>query len=704
MSPKKTQAIQDWPTPTNTHDVQVLLGFTNFYRRFVPSYARITQPMTALLRKDVKFEWSITAEQSLQQLKEAFCKDVILRHPDESKEFLVEVDASDYAVGGVLSQYDADKQLRPVAFFSRQMVPAERNYEIYDKELLAITTCLKEWRHFLQGSHTPFTILTDHKNLEYFMTTKQLTRRQARWSLFLAEFRFNLAYRPGSHNGKADRLSRRPDFKVDEEPQNLVQMLNPSMVVAPLDSGTAIFSPTLRRYIILSKDWPLLIADFLQTDAWLPNITDTLRENCVADLPHYQMVNDTFCRILADGRSKVPYLPSWERNSVYKRFHQGLGHLKFDSIYELVARRYWWATMKQDIKDAIRRCPECQLDQSAAGSFASTPIRPIPSVAQPFERWGVDFIQDLPETKAGNRHIVTAIDYATRWVVAKAVPNRDSATVASFLYDLMVSYGSPFEILTDRGSAFLSEGVKEFEALQRIRHHATTPYHPRTNGMVERMHAMVGHAITTLTQGQPERWDEYLAQTIFAIRVRKHAVTQHSPFFLLYGVDPRLPGDTAPPRETMMPLDQVEQMEERAEFTARSLEEIGQVRSAAYARSKAQAEAMRIRNKWDPDSDDYYFKIGDMVKLKNHTKNKFEFDWKGPYHIVDVGYPGTYWIMEPSGRRFDSTVSELDLAPWLQATESTLAFYDGTSRDDRGHPPEEGGSVITPVPNTISTS
>ncbi|KAH9256184.1 hypothetical protein BASA81_005682 [Batrachochytrium salamandrivorans] len=324
--------------------------------------------------------------------------------------------------------------------------------------------------------------------------------------------------------------------------------------------------------------------------------------------------------------------------------------------------------MKQDLKDAIRRCPECQLDQSAAGSFASTPIRPIPSVAQPFERWGVDFIQDLPETKAGNRHIVTAIDYVTRWVVAKAVPNRDSATVASFLYDLMVSYGSPFEILTDRGSAFLSEGVKEFEALQRIRHHATTPYHPRTNGMVERMHAM------------------------------------HSPFFLLYGVDPRLPGDTAPPRETMMPLDQVEQMEERAKFTARSLEEIGQVRSAAYARSKAQAEAMRIRNKWDPDSDDYYFKIGDMVKLKNHTKNKFEFDWKGPYHIVDVGYPGTYWIMEPSGRRFDSTVSELDLAPWLQATESTLAFYNGTSRDDRGHPPEEGGSVITPVPHINSTS
>ncbi|KAH9245110.1 hypothetical protein BASA81_017424 [Batrachochytrium salamandrivorans] len=321
-----------------------------------------------------------------------------------------------------------------------------------------------------------------------------------------------------------------------------------------------------------------------------------------------------FAEILSDNLTKVPYLPSWDRNPIYQRFHQGLGHLKFDSIHELVEQRYWWPTLRQDLKYHIQQCTECQLDQSTSNSRVRTKIHPIPSVALPFERWGLDFVQDLKETKSGNRHIITAIDYATRWVVAKVVPNRDAVTVASFLYELMMNYGLPFEIFTDRGSAFLSEGVREFEKLQRIRHHATTPYHPQTN------------------------------------------------------------------------------------------EEIGQVRSAAYACSKAQAEAMRIRNKWDPDSDDYYFKIGDMVKLKNHTKNKFEFDWKGPYHIVDVGYPETYWIMEPSGRRFDSTVSELDLAPWLQATESTLAFYDGTSRDDRGHPPEEGGSVITPVPNTISTS
>ncbi|KAH6601591.1 hypothetical protein BASA50_001449 [Batrachochytrium salamandrivorans] len=415
---------------------------------------------------------------------------------------------------------------------------------------------------------------------------------------------------------------------------------------------------------------------------------------CVKELSNFILSNNVLCRVLPD-RSKVSYQPSWQRKQVYKRFHDGLGHLKYDSIYDLVSRRHWWPTLKQDLKDYLRRCPRCQLDQSSNSTYAATPIRPVPSVAIPFERWGLDFIQDLPETKSGNRHIITAIDYASRWVVAKAVPNRDAVTVASFLYDIMMDYGAPYEVFTDRGSAFIAEGFKVYEDLQRIRHHATTPYHPQTNGMVERMHAMMGHAITTLTHGTPERWDEYLQQTVFSLRVRKHATTQLSPFFLLYGVDPRIPGDTAPLQETMVPLDDVELMEEAAEKTARGFDELGYARAAAYHRSKAQAEAMRRRHNLDPNSEDYHYEIGDMVKLKHHAKTKFQFDWKGPYHIVYVGFPGTYWLMDPQGRRFDSTVNERDLAPWLTQTDSNQEyFYDGTKRDGQGA--SEGGSVITP--------
>ena len=695
MDPRKTQSIQEWPTPSKTHDIQVFLGFTNFYRRFITNYAKVTQPLTGLLKKDTPFNWSAEAQESFSTLKSAFKAGVVLAHPNESKEFLVEVDASDYALGGVLSQYSDQNELVPVAFFSRQMVPAERNYEIYDKELLAITVALKEWRHFLQGSIHPFTILTDHKNLEYFMTSKQLTRRQARWSLFLSEFNFNLSYRPGSHNGKADHLSRRPDYKVDEERSNFIQLLKPSMIVAPVSVKTGTFSHALKRHIFFEKDWPLLVCHFLLTDEWLTDIPEKLLKTVKEEAGQFTASDlGKFCRVIENGKRKVPYCPSWERVDVYRRFHQGLGHLKFDSVFDLVARRFWWPSMKQDLKEAIRSCPECQLDQSSGGTHCQTPIRPVPSVAIPFERWGVDFIQDLPVTKAGNRHIITAIDYASRWVVAKAVKNRDSTTVAQFYYELMMNYGTPLEIISDRGSAFLSEGLREFEKLQNIRHHATTPYHPQTNGMVERMHSMMGHAITTLCQGRSDRWDEYLQQTLFALRVRKHAVTKLSPFFLIYGLEPRLPGDDSPHKAWMEPLDELEEIEEQAEYQARTFEELGQARAAAYTRSTAQAEVMRRRNNWDPASDDYYFKIGDMVKLKHHSKTKFEFDWKGPYHVVDVGHPGTYWLMEPSGRRLDCTMNERDLAPWLHPTSPGICFFDGTSRSDLG--PEEGGSVIAP--------
>ncbi|KAH6581343.1 hypothetical protein BASA61_009122 [Batrachochytrium salamandrivorans] len=304
-----------------------------------------------------------------------------------------------------------------------------------------------------------------------------------------------------------------------------------------LTGRQSVLSPTLGRYVFTDTDWPLLISDFLTTDEWLPSTPEDLRTMCVKELSNFILSNNVLCRVLPD-RSKVSYQPSWQRKQVYKRFHDGLGS-----------------------------------SQSSNSTYAATPIRPVPSVAIPFERWGLDFIQDLPETKSGNRHIITAIDYASRWVVAKAVPNRDAVTVASFLYDIMMDYGAPYEVFTDRGSAFIAEGFKVYEDLQRIRHHATTPYHPQTNGMVERMHAMMGHAITTLTHGTPERWDEYLQQTVFSLRVRKHATTQLSPFFLLYGVDPRLPGDTAPLQETMVPLDDVELIEEAAEKTARGFDE-----------------------------------------------------------------------------------------------------------------------------------
>ncbi|KAH9255961.1 hypothetical protein BASA81_005998 [Batrachochytrium salamandrivorans] len=245
-----------------------------------------------------------------------------------------------------------------------------------------------------------------------------------------------------------------------------------------------------------------------------------------------------------------------------------------------------------------------------------------------------------------------------------------------------MTYGAPFEIISDRGKAFLAEGIDPFERENRIRHLATTPYHPQTNGMVERMHAMLGHELTTLVHGKRDRWDEYLPQVLLALRTRTHAVTKFSPFFFLFGIHPRLPTDETPPQNTLAPLDDIERMEENSEFIARNLEEVGQARSAANVRTKAQAEAMRKRNNFDETTPDYFFKVGDMVKMKHHDRLKLEFRWKGPYHVVDVGHPGTYWIMTPQGLRLPNAVNQNDLAPWLApVVDNTDFFYDGTNRN-----------------------
>ncbi|SAL94817.1 hypothetical protein, partial, partial [Absidia glauca] len=214
MDPLKVQAIQDWHPPTSVKELQVFLGFANYYRKFIPNYSKLALPLTKLLSKKVPtWNWNDTAQQAFDSLKTHFCSSPVLQHSDPSKPFILETDASDYAIGAVLSQKSADDQLHPIAYFSRKLTSSEINYEIYDKELLAIIDSLSYWRHLLIATNDPVLIYSDHKNLEYFTTTKRLNRRQARWSLFLADFHFQITYRAGRLQGKPDALSRQPALK-----------------------------------------------------------------------------------------------------------------------------------------------------------------------------------------------------------------------------------------------------------------------------------------------------------------------------------------------------------------------------------------------------------------------------------------------------------------------------------------------------------
>jgi len=277
MDPSKVSSILNWPTPSNIKDVQSFIGLANYYRRFIPGFATIARPLHKLLKKNIKFIWSSEAQTAFDTLKSKFISAPVLAFPDRDIPFQVETDSSNFAIGAILSQVSPqDNMVHPVAFFSRSLTGPERNYPIYDKELLAIVAALENWRHLLKGTSTPFKIFSDHRNLLYQKKPEKMSQRLVRWALFLSEFNFVIVYRSGSSNGKPDALSRRPDYSsnadLSSNPSFLLFLLLVMKSLLPII--LTIFTPKfaiilinlfLLLRILKLKNSLLVIASFFST-------------------------------------------------------------------------------------------------------------------------------------------------------------------------------------------------------------------------------------------------------------------------------------------------------------------------------------------------------------------------------------------------------------------------------------------------------
>ena len=216
MNPQKIEVIIQWATPMKLVEVQSFIGFCNFYRRFIKDFLKIVWSLTRLAQKDTPFEWNEACQTAFESLKKQMTEASVLRHFDQNRESYLKTDSSDYVNSDVLSQKDDDDVLHSVAFYSKNLLSAECNYKIYDKELLAIIRCFEHWRPELEFSDIPIKVFTDHKSLQHFMTTKELTWRQVQWAEKLSEFNFVIIPQPGKQNGKADALTQMADSK----PQN----------------------------------------------------------------------------------------------------------------------------------------------------------------------------------------------------------------------------------------------------------------------------------------------------------------------------------------------------------------------------------------------------------------------------------------------------------------------------------------------------
>lgn len=499
-SPSKVDAITNWPRLSNVQEVRQFMGLAQHYRRFIPRFASIAAPLTDLTRgvgpKKRPIVWTADCQASFDRIKELLSSAPVLQMPAMDKPYRIETDASDYGCGAVLLQpSDSDPtQWNPVAYESKKFSAPERSYPPQERELLGIIHALRTWRCFIDGCVGGYTVYSDHLPLKYFREQDKPTPRLVRWIAELELYAPDIQYKPGKDNNVPDVLSR-----IGSPASSCAShSLEPEYLYSSwIQDGLSRAGEPM--------DWPMLYINEEERvkDPINRKLLDKHRNNFVV---HDRRV---FRKVIIDGSGtikEVPFLPYARRADLVANFHEGFGHANFDTMLKIFIPRFWWPSMRSDLKAWLSMCPSCQVN-SRRSQIHKDVMHPL-KVPTAFDRWHLDFIGELPPSLHGNRWIIVAVDYATNWPIARAVPVASKEAVADFIYDeIVMRFGCPSEILTDRGANFNSGLVNAYLKKVGTHHKLTSAFHPRTNSKVERFNGVFKGMLRKYVNGALHRWD-----------------------------------------------------------------------------------------------------------------------------------------------------------------------------------------------------
>jgi hypothetical protein len=636
VDPEKVEAIRNWKYPTTLKGVQSFLGFCNFYRRFIRDYGKIAAPLLQLTRKDYVFQFDQDCVRAFDTLRTALTNAPLLTHFDVDRHCLLETDASDTVIAAVFSQLGIDGEWHPVAYFSKSMAPAEMNYPIHDKEMLAIVRAFEHWRSELEGTDHPVEVLTDHKALEHFMSTKALSARQARWAEVLSRYNFKIRYRPGSTN-TADPLTR-------------------------MDTDTAALDRTkaaARKHQLLPSNrldpriiWELgqfkQAAEIAPIDTHLDLVDSILRLNRTS--PEF----DT-ARILADrkkdhwtltdgllkrhGRVAVP---EELRTALLTEAHCQIAsaHPGTRKTRQIIRDRYYWYKMDDDIKRFVRNCHACRRSTVPRDKTPGL-LHPLPVPDRPWQHISVDF-KSFPRDSHGYDMIAVFVDRLGKRPISIPCYRTIDAPELARLYVIHVYkyYGPATTVVSDRGPQFVSAFWDEFNRILGTKVKLSTAFHPQTDGQTENANQYIDQRLRPFVNYYQDNWSELIHIVDFAAAALPHDSTGLSSFMVEMGYEPRTSFDWDRPADLIDVTDVIRKARADATNRVKGIHDAWEWcrTNMKVAQERQQEQANRHRRPVD-------FTVGDQVWVAtkdwttDRPSRKLGYQLEGPYRIIEkIGY------------------------------------------------------------------
>lgn len=506
--PDKVASILNFRTPTSAHDVKVFLGTCSWYRRFIRNFSTIAAPLNKLTSKGKnapKFEWSDEAEEAFNKLKDALVSAPILAVPDFEKPFVVHCDASAYGLGGMLSQ-DINGREHPIAYVSRSLNKAERNYGATEREALAVIYAVEKFQAYL-GTRK-FKVITDHASLKWFLRLENPTGRLARWGCRLSQYNFEIEHRRGTDNVVPDALSR----------------------LLPVDV--------------------IHTSDDVVSDDWYDRLFSTCQAN-PTNVPNYQIKDGKLYRY---SKSKYSLTSEFDwkevvrknhRNAIIQEYHATptAGHLGVFKTHRRVCLRYYWPGMFKDIQTHIKSCDTCSAYKHS--TKATLGLMGKPKVcSRPFQVVSVDLVGPLPRSTSGYTFLLVVTCCFSKFTLLFPLRRATSANVAkNFENHVILAHGVPETVIVDNGTQFTgSEFRTLLERYNIPKHHYTPKYTPQVN-LVERYNKTVMTAVASYVEENHRSWDKNLYKIQFAINSAVNESTGFSPFFLVHAREPVINGN-----------------------------------------------------------------------------------------------------------------------------------------------------------------